>query len=62
MGIEEISALAAVDLDEFYVEKSGCESCGIEEKRTEEMDFEFVGKDMNRRVILIGSNGLRLRI
>jgi hypothetical protein len=33
MGIEEISALAAVDLDEFYVEKlSIISKCGL--KRT----------------------------
>jgi len=51
MGIEEITALAAVNPDKFYVENlwnwDGTPRNG---------DFEFVGKNMNQRLIL-GSNG-----
>ena len=57
MGIEEISALAAVDLDEFY----DGENVKHVEKIQRNGDFEFVGKDMNLTMIL-GSNGLQLRI
>ena len=59
MGIEEITALPVVDLDEFYVEK-WLTMCNRDEiQRIEE--FEFVGKDMSQRMIL-DSNGRLLKI
>ena len=50
MGIEEISALAAVHPDEFYVEK--IVNLVDWEKTQKNRDFEFVGKDMIRRTTL----------
>ena len=55
----EISALAAVNPDEFYVEKLLI--MWSWEKTQRNGDFECVSKDMNWRRTL-GSNGLRFRI
>ena len=52
MGIEEIAALAAVDLDEFYVEILLI--MWNWEKTRRNGDFKFVGKDTNLRIL--GSN------